>query len=249
MKFSDRLVKLRKARKITQTDLAEMVGMTARTIQNYESGTLDTVPNRKVLKKLADALQVDEAAFLNDEIFEAYQAPYDDAMLRVNEEVHRLHTTDKPGMLKEAFVSGFMLPFQIFNEIIDGKKRAGRKKLIQYLSNLQKRCYIEIGVCQTLIYKYRERYKRNLELRESSAQIESSINSIIDLIFAYQDYMFIWYEQSMCFKESLRLLQDLELEGDDPRIRECIKEAGFMDKEKGELLESIKQLEEKLASG
>lgn len=249
MKFSERLSSLRKARNLTQAELAQLVGMTARTIQNYESDTLSTVPNRKVLKKLADALQVDEAAFLNDEIFDEYQAPYDDAMLHVNEEVHRLHTTDKAGPLKEAFVSGFMLPFQIFNKILDGKMRKSRKKAIQYLLNLQNTCYIEISRCRTLIYKYRERYKRKLELRDSSVQIESSISLVIDLIFAYQDYMFIWYEQSMYFKKSLQLLQDLELEGDDPRIRECIKEASFLDKEKGELLESIKQLEDKLANG
>lgn len=58
MKFCDKLKKLRSERKISQAQLAEKIGVSARTVQNYE--TADIYPKtRETYKKIADVLGVD----------------------------------------------------------------------------------------------------------------------------------------------------------------------------------------------
>ena len=65
MTFGEKLRKYRKEKKLTQKQLADIVGVAATTIVNYENGT--TYPqDRKVYSKLADALGID-ADFLHNE--------------------------------------------------------------------------------------------------------------------------------------------------------------------------------------
>lgn len=55
MAFKERLKEKRKALGMSQTELAERVGVTSRTIQNYELGSRKP-QNMEVVQKLADAL-------------------------------------------------------------------------------------------------------------------------------------------------------------------------------------------------
>ena len=65
MTFGEKLKKYRKEKKLTQKQLAEIVGVAATTIVNYENGT--TYPqDRKIYAKLANALGID-ADFLHNE--------------------------------------------------------------------------------------------------------------------------------------------------------------------------------------
>lgn len=58
MKFGDKLRIARKEKKLKQADLAKLVGVSSRTIQNYE--TADIYPkDRDIYYKLAEVLEVD----------------------------------------------------------------------------------------------------------------------------------------------------------------------------------------------
>lgn len=70
IKFSERLVKIRENRGLTQSAVAERANMSPRAIQNYE--ITDRQPKGTYLIKLAKALDVPEAALLSDEGFFAY---------------------------------------------------------------------------------------------------------------------------------------------------------------------------------
>lgn len=65
MTFGEKLRKYRKEKKLTQKQLADIIGVAATTIVNYENGT--TYPkDRKVYSQLANALGID-ADFLHNE--------------------------------------------------------------------------------------------------------------------------------------------------------------------------------------
>ena len=67
MTFSERLVAIRKQQGLTQRDLAQLAGMTERTIQRYE--TADRIPKWTYITKLADALGVPDEALISDDGF------------------------------------------------------------------------------------------------------------------------------------------------------------------------------------
>lgn len=54
MNFTEKLQKLRKEKGMTQVELAEKIGVSSRSIQNYELGT--RYPKRDILDKLCNAL-------------------------------------------------------------------------------------------------------------------------------------------------------------------------------------------------
>mgnify|MGYP003298734370 CR=1 FL=1 len=56
MKFSEKLVMLRKRYSVSQTDLAEAVGVSRKSIQFYEAG--ERYPRGRVLEKLAEYFNV-----------------------------------------------------------------------------------------------------------------------------------------------------------------------------------------------
>lgn len=56
MEFKERIRLLRKEAKLTQAEIAEKIGVTYRTYQNYEAGA--STPQSAVLAKLANALGV-----------------------------------------------------------------------------------------------------------------------------------------------------------------------------------------------
>ena len=56
MEFKDRIRLLRKEHKLTQREIADKIGVTHRTYQNYEAGT--SMPSGAVLAKLASLLGI-----------------------------------------------------------------------------------------------------------------------------------------------------------------------------------------------
>ena len=75
MAFSDRLKEQRIKAGLKQTELAKLIGITDRTIQNYEGGT--SVPKKiEIVEKIATALNIDVALLLSDKdiyVIEAYE--------------------------------------------------------------------------------------------------------------------------------------------------------------------------------
>lgn len=56
MEFKDKLIKLRKRYSISQSELAEQVGISRKSIQFYESG--ERYPRKHTLERLAEVLRV-----------------------------------------------------------------------------------------------------------------------------------------------------------------------------------------------
>ncbi len=66
MKFGEKLRKARKEKKLTQEELAELAGVTKRTIINYEGG--ESYPkDRKIYYKLAELLGTEKGYFINED--------------------------------------------------------------------------------------------------------------------------------------------------------------------------------------
>ena len=72
MELKDRIAKIRRMRGLTQNELAEKVGVSARAIQNYEGGT--RTPKKDILAKIAEILEVDEKALASDEEYFVIEA-------------------------------------------------------------------------------------------------------------------------------------------------------------------------------
>lgn len=64
--LGENIYNLRKSKKISQEDLAELVGVTRQTISNWELGS--TTPNPEQLKQLSKSLDTSIDELLNNEI-------------------------------------------------------------------------------------------------------------------------------------------------------------------------------------
>lgn len=69
MRFGEKLKQLRKERKITQTELAQLLGVTTRTIQNYENGRLFP-KNSEIYGKISSIFGVTADYLLDESDFE-----------------------------------------------------------------------------------------------------------------------------------------------------------------------------------
>lgn len=65
MKFSQKVLFLRKKRGLTQTELAKLTGLTQGSISQFEAGKIK--PKADALLSLAKVLNIDPAALMNDE--------------------------------------------------------------------------------------------------------------------------------------------------------------------------------------
>jgi len=104
--FSGRLRDLRKKKKLSQTELAERVGVHYNHIGRYERGL--SRPSADTLKKLADILGVSSDFLLEGSTEEAAKASFEDReLLRLFHEVQRLDDHDKDVIktLLDAFVA------------------------------------------------------------------------------------------------------------------------------------------------
>lgn len=72
MELNERLAKIRRMKGLTQAELANKVGVTTRSIQNYELGT--RTPKMDTIAKLAEVLEVEEKALLSDEDYFVIEA-------------------------------------------------------------------------------------------------------------------------------------------------------------------------------
>ena len=65
MELKEKITKLRRMKGYTQGELANIVGITTRAIQNYENGS--RYPKKDILAKIAEALGVEETSLATDE--------------------------------------------------------------------------------------------------------------------------------------------------------------------------------------
>ena len=66
MNFGDKVKKLRKERRLSQQELARSIGVSVRTLQNYEAG-LSYPKKRSVYQSLAEALDCDQNFLLTED--------------------------------------------------------------------------------------------------------------------------------------------------------------------------------------
>jgi transcriptional regulator with XRE-family HTH domain len=100
MTFAERLVALRKERRLTQRALAQMIGVHLSQLRRYEAGT--SQPTLETLRKLAVALQVSADAL----VFNQDERGPDDHLKLQFEAVSRLTPTEKDAarMLLEGLI-------------------------------------------------------------------------------------------------------------------------------------------------
>ena len=72
MEFKDKLAKLRRMKGLSQEQLAESIGTTKRSIQNYERGA--RMPKGDTIAKLAAALDAEEEALVSGEQYFVIEA-------------------------------------------------------------------------------------------------------------------------------------------------------------------------------
>ena len=65
MELKEKITKLRRMKGLSQSELAVLVGVTCRSIQNYEAGS--RYPKKDVLAKIAEALDVEEKKLVSEE--------------------------------------------------------------------------------------------------------------------------------------------------------------------------------------
>lgn len=66
--LGDKLKKYREAKNITQSEIAEILGVSSATVSKYESGTLE--PNIETIKKLSELFEVSIDELLKDDTFD-----------------------------------------------------------------------------------------------------------------------------------------------------------------------------------
>jgi transcriptional regulator with XRE-family HTH domain len=98
MAVGERIKELRQHKKLTQTDLAKLVGLTYIQIGRYE--TLKSAPSSDVLQRLAQALDTTVAAQLTDK-----------ELLKQFKQVEQLGAEDKH--LIKTFIDAFLTKRQI----------------------------------------------------------------------------------------------------------------------------------------
>lgn len=104
--FGERIIKLRKEKGLSQTDLANMVGVSYAQIGRYE--TKGAKPTTEVLKKMADALDTTSDFLINggkDE--KALATLNDNELLQQFKEVDKMSNDDKATIKKliDAFIT------------------------------------------------------------------------------------------------------------------------------------------------
>lgn len=113
MKIGENIKKFRYAKKMTQKELAEILNVTTRTIQNYESGNRE--PSISTIKSLAEALDVEIISLLGSKKYRDYlgvTVPH----IKPNTDIER----------KKSYL------LSAFNEL----NKLGKKRLLTYARDL-----------------------------------------------------------------------------------------------------------------
>lgn len=122
MTIAENIKRIRKAKGITQEQLAKMLGLSIMSIRRYESGAIE--PKIKMVKKIADMLSVNFSEFfygLNDE----------EKIRIMKETIIQADTTIEKASMDVASADSIMRYFDKLNY-------SGRRKLIQYAIDLSK---------------------------------------------------------------------------------------------------------------
>jgi len=110
MSIRDRIKELRTARKLTQSELAQMVGLSYIQIGRYETGK--SAPSADVLNKLADALGTTNDFLMNGSDNDIVAAQLTDKeLLNQFKQVEKLGQEDKH--LIKTFIDAFLTKRQI----------------------------------------------------------------------------------------------------------------------------------------
>lgn len=111
MKFEEKLIQLRKARGLSQEDLAEKLGVSRQAISRWEQGS--TTPDMMNLKQLSELYGVSADYLIHDE----YES--DEDIPKVKETTQEFHT--KENTRSKIFLGlGFLWIFIGFLNIISG---------------------------------------------------------------------------------------------------------------------------------
>lgn len=257
MNFGSRLAALRRQRKMTQAALAQRIHVSTRTIQNYEKAERNDIPSEKVLSSLAEVLEVDMTALLYDDICKTYLLPYKKMMNSIDNSVSEYNKIENQPIIMPdwksvaalslinpvyglATIGGAVLPQGISKLIANKKMHTELKKQI---SNAERRCIMETYNCRNAIVRYQQRYNRKIEISDDSNENDDIIKTIIEIIFAYQDCMTIWFEQHLLFSECLRVLDDSKDDEARAKIDMHIKNINGEDRDKEDILKRIVKLE------
>lgn len=257
MGFGARLTSLRKMRKMTQEELANNIHSSRRSIQNYENDDRDVIPGTKVLSALADALQVDMAALLDDDVCKTYVIPYKKMLSSIDNTFTEYKKLEEKSIkmpdlgsvlllssidpiIGLATVGGSVLPQGISKLIANKKKQSELKDKLRVAN---RSCIIETYNCRTAIIKNQQRYNRKIELSDDSNDNNDIIKTIIEIIFAYQECMMIWFEQHLLFSECLKVLDDSKDDDARAKIDMHIKSIIREDRDKEDILKKIVKLE------
>ncbi|MFI3327285.1 MAG: helix-turn-helix transcriptional regulator [Clostridia bacterium] len=110
MAFSDRLKEQRLKANLKQTELAKLIGITCRTVQNYEAGA-STPKTMASVTKIADALNIPTSVLLTDKdlfVIDAYEKGGAKASRDISELVTEVSGLFAGGTLKDEDIDGAM---------------------------------------------------------------------------------------------------------------------------------------------
>ena len=110
MSISERIKELRTAKKLTQSELAQMVGLSYIQVGRYETGK--SAPSADILNKLAEALGTTNDYLMNGSDNDIVAAQLTDKeLLNQFKEVEKLNQEDKH--LIKTFIDAFLTKRQI----------------------------------------------------------------------------------------------------------------------------------------
>lgn len=111
MEFKDNLKKVRKKKKITQRQLAEMLGKNQVTIARYETG--DIIPPIKVIEEIAKALNISKWELLNE-----HDSPYNDFI-----NLYGLKEVNETNLGEKIFIEYLKLEMEFEKRLIEFLER------------------------------------------------------------------------------------------------------------------------------
>lgn len=115
MNVGDRIKELRTQKQLTQSNLAEMVGLTYVQIGRYE--TYRSTPSSDILQKLAEALDTTTDFLMNGSNNEVVAAQLmDKELLTQYKRIEQLNNEDKH--LVKRFINSFLLSAEIQSKLI-----------------------------------------------------------------------------------------------------------------------------------
>ncbi|SFX76597.1 helix-turn-helix domain-containing protein [Ruminococcus sp. XPD3002] len=213
MKLSERLVKLRELRGMTQNTLAKKANISTRAIQYYENG--ERQPKGENLLKLANALNIPKSVLLSDEAFFVFSENNDSSEIRnivLHNKVRNNEKNKKALAIGGSAALWGSVPLMLLNPIAYSVAAGGALGLgliggILGISNSSNKAQLHSSI--KLIYKelsrieahvvilndkidsFREKYERLADItQQNDAEIDEykQFIEISRLLSVYQEY-------------------------------------------------------------